>query len=108
MPQDTTPTFDIQPVREDSSHRSRTFLIGASLVVLIVAIVYIVMLIKQKRAYDAYIRTPEGQLEALDATSKPVTSTQEERMKELETLEASSAQTQMSHESLLKQLPVAQ
>ena len=88
------PSFDIQsPSTEPRLHHSHRFVIIVSIIIGVLAIVLIFLRIKQKRSYDAYLRTPEGQLQALKATSAPITATDEERDAAMMRLEQNSEGT---------------
>lgn len=101
----TSQSFDIKPASTSgTAHHSRKVVIIASLVLCILAAVLIFMRIKQKRAYEAYVRTPEGQLAALKATSMPVTTTPEEQYTELEALQKSGKSSEISHEDQIRGL----
>lgn len=108
MPQDTNPTFDMKPTHVETSHTSRTIILWASVIVVIIGAVYVGLSIRERRAREAYIRTPEGQLEALEATSTPDTATPEERAQLMVDLQKSSGVTEMNQEDLVKQLPAAE
>jgi hypothetical protein len=87
MPKDTTPTFDIQPTKTEG-HAPHKALKWTGLIMVIVVVLVVVLSIRQKRAREAYLRTPEGQLTVLQETSAPVTSTPEERAEAMKKLEA--------------------
>ncbi len=105
MPKDSA-TFDIQQptVRSGKMHASTKFVIVLSIVLVVVAGVYIGLMVKQKRARDAYLRTPEGQLNALKQTSQPVTATIQERAQAMEALEKSSRPVSQTREGALSEL----
>ena len=87
-------SFDIQtPSQQTTTHHSRRTVVIVSIIVIIIGAILIGLHIKAKRAHDAYLRTPQGQLQALEATSEPVTATQEERYDEAMKLQQTSGQT---------------
>jgi hypothetical protein len=99
------PSFDIQsPIRKSTTHHSRWIAVIVSLLVVVIGGTLIMLRIKDKRAYDAYLRTPEGQLKALQATSQPVTATDQERYDALSALQKSSGPSTMTNEDGLKAL----
>lgn len=99
------PSFDIQsPVRPSSMHHSHWVVIIASVLIVVLGASLIVLRIKEKRAHDAYLRTPEGQLQALEATSEPVTATDQERYDTLTELQKNSGPSSMTKEEGLKAL----
>lgn len=99
------PSFDIQsPTRPTTTHPSRWIVGIASIVVIILGALLINSRIKEKRAYDAYINTPEGQLRALKATSQPITATDQERYDALAELQKNSGPSSMTQEDGLSAL----
>ena len=103
------PSFDIQsPSSQTTSHGSRRFVMFVSIVVVILAIVLIVMRVQQKRAREAYLATPHGQLQALSESSKPVTETPVEQVSTLEALQKSSRKVNASSSERLQALPAQQ
>lgn len=103
------PSFDIQsPTPQSSSHGSRWFVLGVSLLAIVLAVLIIMQRIEQKRAHEAYLATPEGQLNALSRSSKPVTQTQTEQLSTLEALQKSSKKVNASTSERLQALPAQQ
>ena len=90
-PTASTNAFDIKPsVQPSALHHSRKIVLVACTVMVILAVVLIGLRIKAKRAYDAYLKTPDGQLQALRAVSAPVTATPQEQAAALSVLQTAS------------------
>jgi hypothetical protein len=95
------PSFDIQsPSTEPRLHHSHRFVLIVSILIIVLAVVLIFLRLKQKRAHDAYIRTPEGQLQALETTSAPITATDQERYDAMMRLQQNSKATVTQEDGL--------
>ena len=95
------PSFDIQsPTTKSTTHYSTKIVVIASIVLVVLAIILIIGRIKDKRAYDVYVRTPEGQLKALQATSAPVTASDQERYEAMKRLEAGTTEPMTQEDGL--------
>jgi|GEM_PF-6103639 len=101
----TQPTFDFRrPTPSTPSHRSRTFVIVLALLAVVIGAVSVYLNIQERRAYEAYLMTPIGQLQMLEATSDPVTATDAERAAELSAMKKVDGQTTVSREDALANL----
>ena len=97
--------FDIQPASQPRvTHTSRTVVIVMSIILVVLGVALIALRIKEKRAYEAYLATPDGQLNALSVSSAPITDTPEQQLSDLEALQKSSKPVNASKDTRLQAL----
>lgn len=102
MEQNTPQPSSIQSTH--TPHHSRIVLLVSSAILIILAAVLIMFRIRAKREYDAYLKTPEGQMDRLRQTSRPVTKTSQERATDMEQLSTTSAPVQATHQQQIDTL----
>ncbi len=98
------PSMDIAtPVNSSGHHSSRKVVIVVSIVLVVLAAILIALQIK---ARNDYWKSPEGILQRLEESSRPLTKTPEDRQKDLEMLHAQSATVTATNQESLNALQV--
>lgn len=85
------PTFDIQPnTQEPTQHRFRKNIVWGVGIIFVAALLIGGVYWYNRYTHKKYISTPEGQLEMLRSSSEPITVTNSDRAKELDSLQKKS------------------